>query len=136
MLKLKGSFKGVKNCNEMKKFNITHSTIRCLEKNCFQPKKIMKNLRNNVSINKNSDGYTYYIYHMYDALDKEHKIYYSGRWYNTKFEFDKKTMNEKKQYIKTKTIFENEETLQKYKVEIKIYFNNDGWKKLKTFIET
>jgi hypothetical protein len=137
MLKLKGSYKGVKNCVEMKKFDVTHSTIRCLGQKCYQPKKLITNFINQVSIkkNKNSDSDSYYIYHLYESIDDNNKIYYSGRWYNISFKFNKKSMNEKEQCITTKMTFVNEDISKKYRVEIKIFLNENGWKKLNSFIE-
>jgi len=131
-LELKGSYKGVKKCTEMKQFDIMYSTIKCSDKKCYQSKKIIKNLINNVSIKKYEN--TYYIYHMYSALDDNLQIYYSGRWYNKSFKFTKKNINESNKYIQTEMIFENEDTFAKYNVEIKIYFTDFGWKKLTAFI--
>ncbi len=137
MLILKGSYKGVKKCNEMKNFDITHSTIKCLGKKCYQPEKVMIHLKNQVSIKKNENKDTYYIYHSYDAIDNNKKIYYSGRWYDTSFEFDKNSINNKDKTIRKKMIFEDYsgDTLKKYKAEIKIYFNERGWKKINSLIK-
>ncbi len=133
-LELKGSYKGVKKGVEMKKFDITHSTIQSLGKKCYQPKKLMTYLINQLSIKKNENSDTYYIYHMFNALDDDYKIYHSGRWYNGSFELNKKSMNEKDKTIQTKMTFEDEETFKEYKVEIKIYFNESGWKKINSYI--
>lgn len=91
-------------------------------------------LINKLTIRKNNNNDTYFVYHGYDAINDIGKKYYSGRWYDMQFKFNKESMNEKKQYIHTTMMFEHLNTFEKYEVETKIYFNESGWRQLNSFI--
>jgi len=114
---------------KLKNSEIIKSTTLCLGKKCYQPKKKMEYEKNWVDISKNENDF--YIYHSFDAKKEK----YGGKWYNIDFNLVK-SLNEKDKTINNKTVFEDYDTgkLRKYKVEIKIYLSEKGWKKLMKFI--
>ncbi len=132
---LQGSYKGVSKARPMKKFDIIHSTIECVGKACYQPKKMMTHLINKLTIRKNeSPEGTYSIYHMYDSINKDGKVDYSGRWYHHAFSFNTKSMDPKKKCIHTQMKFQDEATFKEYRVKISVYLSDDGWEKIQSFI--
>lgn len=133
---LKGSYKGVSKISPMKTFDIIKSVSICKSKKCLQPKKEIEYFINQFNISQKENG-TYFIYHMYDAFDpKTMKKTLSGRWYDQeKIEFIQKKLDSKnKTFTVTFKNYEDEDTLKTYPVDIIIYFNEKGWKKLTKFI--
>lgn len=133
---LKGSYKGVSKISPMKTFDIIKSVSICKSKKCLQPKKEIEYFINQFHISQKENG-TYFIYHMYDAFDpKTMKKTLSGRWYDQeKIEFIQKKLDSKnKTFTVTFKNYEDEDTLKTYPVDIIIYFNEKGWKKLTKFI--
>lgn len=93
---------------------------------------------NNLTINYDKKSGKYSIYHSYEGYEKSKKIY-SGRWYDLNILFEKKFFNEKNKTFSfiLKNIDWVDFSTGKSKiknVKIKIYFSENGYKKLENFI--
>ena len=125
IIKLSGSYSGVKKFKKMKKFDIIKSEIIIKKKkNICQKNQIFLHFKNN----------KLYIYHSFNSIKND----YSGRWYNVdliktgKYKLDNKKFVFTHKY-KDWEIF-NKNTYKTTNAEIKIYFTENGWKKFKIMV--
>ena len=126
---LKGSLHGTKILKEYSKPDILYSSVN---------NKICK--KNLFSISYNKEKNNFYIYHSYDEYDNQLNKIYSGRWYQTNFNFNTKSFDYKKKTltIKLKNIeWENFETgkIDVKNVKIIIYLSPTGYEKIIKYLK-
>ena len=91
--------------------------------------------KNKLTIKYNKEKNNFFIYHSYNKYNDKLKKIYSGRWYKTDFDFDNKSIDNKKKTftIKLKNIewenFDNGKISIK-NVKIIIYFSTNGFEKI------
>ncbi len=133
-LLLKGSLGGVKKIKPYENPDILYSIVD--KYNCKQNKLMLSSNPTN----------TFYVFHSYYAYNDNLKVIRDDRWYNTRLEINKESINQetKSFNVLLKNVIWSEITIDEDGIEIEditskdiqinIYFSDKGYKKFIKFI--